>query len=508
MLSTLSKIAMTTIKVDSIPSKNVRLKTGVPGMDELLGGGLVASGLYLIEGMPGAGKTILASQIAFNLARKGLNVLFVTLIAESHGKLLGHLHEFNFFDGDLLSQKIVMLSGFNELISNGLDGLFKFLGESVRQHKASFLVLDGFASAREFAESPRALAGFIHNINTLLTATGTTTLLLAPLTGNGPQPEHTLVDGLIELERVACGLRRAREIEIHKMRGGRHLTGQHIFTIGDEGIHVYPRLETVVTTRHFEPPENHGISSTGLAALDALISGGIIKGSSTSLIGAPGVGKTLLGLNFLCAGAKQGERGLYLGFYESPERLEAKAKNVGIDLAGAVERGEVYMQWHAPLELFVDALAEQLDEFIREHAITRLFLDGVEGFTQAALYPERVSEFLTALTVLLRARGVTTILSEELPLFSHSIETRTLSVSAVVENIILLRYFEYEAEVRRLIAIMKLRESAYDPGIHEFLITDKGLNVGERLIGIEHTLSGSARRADVSLPRPKRRDRN
>lgn len=498
---------MNTKKAD-LPSTNSRLQTGVPGMDELLGGGLVTNGLYLIEGMPGAGKTVLASQIAFNLARKGMSVLFVTLIAESHGKLLGHLQEFDFFDEKLLAENIVMLSGFHELIVNGLDGLFKFLGESVRRHNASFLVLDGFASAREFAESPRALAGFIHNINTLLTATGTTTLLLAPLTGNGPQPEHTLVDGLIELERVACGLRRAREIEIHKMRGGRHLTGQHIFTIGDEGVHVYPRLETVVTTRHFEPREEHGTASTGLPVLDAMVSGGVVKGSSTSLIGAPGVGKTLLGLNFLCAGAEQGEQGLYVGFYESPERLVAKARNVGIDLASALDRGMVHMLWHAPLELFVDALAEQIDALIQQHGIKRLFLDGVEGFTQAALYPERASEFLTALTVLLRARGVTTILSEELPLFSASIESRTLSVSAVVENIILLRYFEYGAEIRRLISIMKLRQNAYDPGIREFLITNTGLQIGERLIGIDHTLGGSASKADLQKPRQKGRGRN
>lgn len=482
---------MTKKESESVPHMNARLITGVPGFDELLGGGLVANGLYLIEGMPGAGKTILASQIAFNLAREGKSILFITLIAESHAKLLHHLHEFSFYDNDVLCSKILMLSGFTALIEGGLDSLFKFLAENIRKQKAEFLVLDGFASAREFAESPRALASFIHNLNTLLTTTNTTTLLLAPLTGNGPHAEHTLVDGLIELERVSCGLRRAREIEIHKMRGGRHLTGQHIFTIASDGIRVFPRLETVVTSVQFEPQENQGLVSTGLPSLDALMSGGIPRGSSTSVLGAPGIGKTLLGLNFLCAGASAGENGLYVGFYESPARLIAKAKNAGIDLASALDNNSIHMLWRAPLELFVDELAEQIDHTIREKKITRVFLDGVEGFTQAAIYPERISEFLTALTILLRARGVTTLLSEELPLFSQAIESRILSVSAVVENILLLRYFEFDAEIRRLISIMKLRESAYDPGIREFKITDHGLEIGDKLQGIDHTLSGN-----------------
>lgn len=480
--------------------KNQRLITGIPGLDELLGGGLVANGLYLVEGMPGAGKTILASQIAFNLARAGRPVLVVTLIAESHGKLLNHLRGFSFFDDEVFAKNILMLSGFNELLSGGLEGLLRFIGETVRQQRAEFLVLDGFASAREFSESPRALAGFIHNLNTLLTVTNTTTLLLAPLTGNGPQPEHTLVDGLIELERVARGLRRAREIEIHKMRGGRHLTGQHVFTIDDDGIHVYPRLESIVTSRNLEPGPSKEVVSTGLPSLDAMMAGGIARGSSTSLLGAPGVGKTLLGLNFLKAGADNGEKGLYLGFYESTDRLVENAKAVNIDLSGAVANGLVHLQWHAALELSVDTMAQHVDELVRRHKIKRLFLDGIEGLMQGVFHPERISTFLTAFTVMLRSYGVTTFIAEELPLFTNGVESRTFSVSAMVENIVVLRYFEIDAELRRLISVIKLRESAHDSSIREFEISAGGMRVGERLSGIDQALIGNAHKPVNSSP--------
>jgi circadian clock protein KaiC len=130
-----------------------RLKTGIDGLDVLLGGGFIDGGLYLIEGVPGAGKTILASQIGFHFAKAGKKVLLVTLIAESYGKLLRHLHGFRFFDESLIGDQITLLSGFQVMLDEGLGGLTRFIAEALSEHRCSLLLLDGFAAARDFSES-------------------------------------------------------------------------------------------------------------------------------------------------------------------------------------------------------------------------------------------------------------------------------------------------------------------------------------------------------------------
>lgn len=246
----------------------------------------------------------------------------------------------------------------------------------------------------------------------------------------------------------------------------------------------------MVTERHATPGEQAERLSTGIPTLDAAIGGGLTAGSTTSLLGAPGVGKTLLGLSFLHAGAANDEPGLYFGFYEAPQRLLAKARGVGRALDDACQRGLLHIQWHAPLELFVDEIAEEIDALVTRHGIRRLFLDGIEGFAESAMHPERVPRFVTALTVLLRARGVTTVLSEELPLYADAVESSALSVSALVENIILMRYYEHAAEIRRLISVVKLRESDFDPAIRELQISSAGLTIGERLAGLRHLMIG------------------
>lgn len=477
----------------------VRAETGVPGLDILLGGGLVKGGLYLIEGAPGAGKTVLATQIGFHFARSGQNVVFITLIAESHGKLIRHMSGFDFFDSRIMSKQVKMFSGFSPMLEDGLDALPKFLAETLHVNTCDLLILDGFAAARDFAGDTRSLARFIHQLNTLVGSLDVTALLLAPMDGNGSHPEHTLVDGLIELKRVACGLRRAREIEVHKMRGGAHVTGQHLFEINSGGIHVYPRFESLPVTRDRSLVADKKLRlSTGVPSLDAVLGGGLVSGSATSLLGAPGVGKTLLGLSFLANSAREGRKSLYFGFYESPERLQSKARSVGMDLQPLLAAQTLQLEWQPSLELFLDGIAEKLLRIVRERGIEAVFLDGAEGLAQASFYSERMPQFLTALTTHLRFLGVTTLLAEELPLFTRDIESKAYSLSAMVENVLLLRFFEYESQLRRLLSVIKLRDSDFDPSIREFVIGSTGLELRQQILGVEQVLLGEPHA--VALP--------
>lgn len=470
-----------------------KVTTGVPGLDEALGGGLIKTGVYLVEGEPGAGKTILAHQIAFAFAERGEPTLVVTLMVESHGKLLNHLRAFEFFDDAAVRSRIKLVSGYNELLESGLGALLHLLATELRDHRPSLLIIDGFGSAIEFAESTRELAKFMLDLNALVTLSSCTTLILSPLrAGQAARPEYTLVDGLIELQRFSRGLRRARLLEVRKLRGSAHMTGQHYFRIRNAGIRVYPRLESVVRSAAVPGLPSDAAVDTGVTGFEQLAPDGLGAGSSTCLLGAPGVGKTLFGMTFLHAGAARGEPALYLGFNETPEHLAQKARKVGLDLQPHVDRGTLRMHWYPPVQVVLDVVAHELLALVDAHGVRRLFLDGVEGLFKASLTPERFEPFMAALTNALRMRGVTACYASELPMFDEAIRVRG-EVSPLFENIVLMRYYEREGALRRLVAVVKMRDRGFDPRLFEFGIDASGVRVGAPLHGLVDVLSGRPR---------------
>jgi circadian clock protein KaiC len=452
------------------------METGVPGFDDILGGGLVRGGVYLLEGMAGAGKTILSSQIGFHRVRQGDKVLYMTLIAESHDKLLAHLKGLSFFDETAVAQQMLFVSGYHELMQGGLDGFLKLIASSIYDYRPSLMIIDGFRSAREFSETELSLSKFIHELNALVAAMNCTTLLLAPLSGNEPHPEHTLVDGLIELNRHSDGMRRAREIEVHKMRARNHLMGKHFFRIAESGLLMFPRLEAQCAM----PPGPANLTTRlgfGLPRLDSLLGGGFAQGSTTTLIGPSGVGKTMLCLQFLAAGLARGERCVYLGFYEGPQRLIGKAEAVSIRLSEAHRDGRLVIQWQPAIELAIDELAAKALDAVKKVGASRIVIDGVEGFRDSALRSDRFGLFLNAMLHQLREACITTLLTEELPLYAEPGYARSVRVSALTENLILLRYAEADTGLRRMISVVKQRESAHDTSLRELVITSQGLDV-------------------------------
>src|SRR6266702_2624624 len=463
---------------ESQTSPRPNMETGVPGFDQILGGGLVSGGVYLLEGMAGAGKTILSSQIGFHRVSQGEKVLYMTLIAESHDKLLAHLKGLTFFDENAVAQQMLFVSGYHELMQDSLDGFLRLIASSIYDYRPSLMIIDGFRSAREFSETELALSKFIHELNALVAAMDCTTLLLAPLSGNEPHPEHTLVDGLIELNRYSDGMRRTREIEVHKMRARNHLMGKHFFRIAESGLLMFPRLEAQCAA----PPGPVDLKSRlgfGLPHLDSLLGGGFAQGSATTLMGPSGAGKTLLGLQFLAAGVARDERCLYLGFYEGPQRLVGKAEAVSIALTDAYNDGRLVIQCQPAIELAVDELAATALATVRKIGASRIVIDGVEGFRDSALRTERFGLFLNALLHQLREAAVTTLVTEELPLYADPGHARSVRISALTENLVLLRYAETESGLRHMISVVKQHESAHDTSLRELVISSQGLDVAE-----------------------------
>ena len=459
------------------------LPTHVPGFDRILGGGFPAHSLYLIQGLAGSGKTTLACQIGFMHAHQGKKVLILTLIAETHGKMLNHLSSFSFFDESLVGRQILFFSGYGELARGGLRDLLKFITVTLAEQRPDIMIVDGFRSVRDSSQSDLALSEFMLSLNSLVATMQCTTFLLSPTEGNVADSENTLVDGLIELSQYEDGLQLIREIKVFKIRGGKHLLGRHVCEVGEHGLVVYPRLEAVSALANTMPAASNEKVSFGIDGWDALTHGGVLQGSTTNLLGNPGVGKTLMGLHFIHDGLRRGEPCLIVGFYESPPRLIDKARNVGIDLRPYLDDGSLQIVWHAPLEVLVDRLAQRVLEQVDTRRVSRLFIDGVDGLREIVLHAGRARSFLAAFVNELRCRNVTTFFTQELPYFGNGNGGGAfeLSASMLYENIILLKYVDVGGDSARQISVLKLRENHYDAGNYIVTVSDTGLAIQGRV---------------------------
>ncbi len=481
-----------------------QLATKVPGLDVVLNGGLLRGGVYLLMGSPGAGKTILSNQICFRHAEDGGRALYVTLLAESHNRMLAHIEHMDFYDPSAVARSVFFISGYQALETKNLDGLLELLRHEVRNRQATLLVIDGMVIAGAVAESELALKKFVHELKAFMEMTACTCLILTSADASALHyPARTMVDGLIELRFWRGEMRTARELEVAKLRGSGQLLGRHVFEISDAGVIVHPRFEARYG-RTADMLENRERLSLGVRELDVMTGGGLLSGSVTLLLGPPGSGKTLLGLQFLHAGAEADEPGLYFGFFEPPPRLVGKAEGVGMRFGEHVLDHRIELEWVPPLEQHADALAERLLDIVRRRGIKRVVFDGLGGLAQTMRYSDRLDPLFTALSNELRAHDATTLATEESGLWlGESLELPHGRLSASVENIIVLRYAERDHTLRRYLSILKMREGEYDASLREFTISKRGL----ALAGRERTAPAKARRERRARRGEVRRDR-
>ena len=489
-----------------------RVPTGIPGLDTVLRGGFLKAGIYIVRGEPGAGKTILGNQFCFNHVAAGHHAVYVTLLAETHDRMLQHMQTMSFFEPASIPDGLYYVNGFRVLEEDGIRGFIDLLRHEIRAHNATLLVLDGLLATEQSSESDRDFKKFIHELQAHIAVEACTALLLTNGRRNDYHPEHTMVDGLIELHDVLFGMQAERELEVRKLRGTAALRGRHSFRITEAGIVVYPRLEALLARPSADDEWPDERCATGVDQLDAMLGGGIPRGTATLVLGASGAGKTSLGLHFLARSSAE-EPGLLFGFYEMPLRLRLKAAHIGIKLDGLIEQGHLEILWHPPTEDILDSLGNRLVEAVRRRRVSRLVIDGLLAFQEiAADRPHRIGRFLTALANELRVLNVTTFYTAETRnLIGAVIEGPTIGLSTIAENLILLRYVEMRSQLRRLISIVKMRDSDFDSSLREFRITSTGIQLAHTFDSAEAILSGFPQltseelRADKAARRPRGR---
>lgn len=487
-----------------------RVPSGIAGLDTILYGGFLKGGLYIIQGAPGAGKTTLGNQICFKHVAGGGRALYVTLLAEYHARMMQHMGGMSFFDLSAIPDQLAYLNGLTVLRDNGLKGLLALLRREITARGASVLVLDGIVSARRAAEDEQAFNEFVHELQAVAIATDCTVFMLTSAQGTKVTPEHTMVDGIIELTDELTGWSSESSLQVAKFRGSAFLRGRHAFKITNDGIIVHPRIEALLARPSRTDPGISGRVSSGTGQLDVMLGDGLPGSSTTMVMGPSGIGKTTLGLRFL-ARCSEAEPGLLFGFYETPARIDAKIAEVCTPLRGLIDGGTVEMHWQPPTDGLLDAYGERLLDAVHRRKVRRLFIDGLGSFQQAAgSEPNRIGKFLTTLMNELRVLGVTTLCTIEVPdIMGPNVRTPVGDLASLAENLILLRYVELGSQLHRLISILKVRDSQFDPSLHEYVTSSEGLVIEPSPESAGRITAGYARQQEgeppaVEQPRARR----
>lgn len=454
-----------------------RFPTAVPGFDEILHGGLFEGGVYILEGPPGAGKTTLANQIAFAHAGRGGKALYVTMLAESHSRMLQHMRGQSFCKPELVNASVLYLSGYRELEEHGLKAVVQLLRGELARHQAELLIVDGLVVETSPERPDEGVRQFVHELQSLASAMGCTCLLLTSGHGRSIDAEQTMVDGIISFEDYTFQWRSERRIQVRKFRGSAVERGKHTFCITDHGLRFFPRLEGMPSTERDDSP---GASTVRLGVADvdaALLGGGLARGSSTLLVGRSGSGKTVLGLSFLLAAP--GEPALMLAGTETVPELVRAGAPCGLRVAEAVARGSLGIHVQGSEDEALDEIGHKLLRLVDERSVHRVVVDGLAALADTVAFPERGYRFVGRLLRELKVRGVTSVFTLDPAAMAAATGSRDPNgdgLAAWFDNVFHLTRHDDTPDRRRL-TVGKLRASRAERTSFDLRLDASGLTV-------------------------------
>jgi circadian clock protein KaiC len=470
--------------------------TGIEGLDDVLSGGFVPHRLYLIEGMPGSGKTTLALQFLLEGARRRESVLYVTLsetaeelraVACSHGWSLDgiHVRELVPSEQELKPDERYTLFHPSEV---ELGETTRQILEEVERIRPTRVVFDSLSELRLLAGSPLRYRRQILALKQFFSGRRCTVLLLDDRTSTEKDLQvQSIAHGVVTLEQLApdYGAER-RRLRVLKYRGIQFRGGLHDFVIRRGGLRVFPRL---VASEHRPPPLRDKLAS-GIRELDTLLGGGIERGTSTLITGAAGTGKSTLAAQFVSAAAARGQNSALFLFDESMETLLTRARELGIPLDDSIRSRRVSVQQVDPAELSPGEFTHAIRRAVEERNATVIVIDSLNGYLNAMPGEKFLIIQLHELLSYLGQKGVATLLISAHHGLVGSSMSSPIDASYLADAIILMRYFEAQGEIRQAISVVKKRGGAHERSIREFCMSDGRIEVGPPLRKFRGVLTG------------------
>jgi circadian clock protein KaiC len=474
-----------------------KLLTGVPGLDEIMGGGLPEYSFNIIAGSPGCGKTTLAHQFVFANATPERPALYFTVLGEPALKMLRYQQQYDFFDVDKLNGAIRFVNLSEIVLGQDLDAVLREINKEVEAASPGIVVVDSFRTVVRKAQggaSEVELQSFVQRLALHLTSWQATTFLIGEYAEVEirDNPVFTVADGLFWLFQSVERNSIVRKVQIMKMRGQFSVPGLHTFRITDAGIQTFPR--TLGLAKRMKRESIQRRLSSGIPELDKMLGGGIPEGDSILVAGASGTGKSVLATQFINEGLRQGEPGIVAIFEERPNEYVGRAGTFGIDLETPQQDGKLNVLYLRPLDLSVDETMQEILDAVKKLGAKRLVIDSLAGF-EMALAPGFRTDFRESLYRMIGALtgiGVTILSTVEIEDSFTGFPFSTYSISFLTDDIIRLRYVEIDGELRKIILIVKMRGGNHSKDIREYQITSEGVVIiGPRLTGFRGLTTGN-----------------
>lgn len=469
--------------------------SGIAGLDEILVGGFSRSNVHLVEGAPGTGKTTLGLQFLLDGRERGERGLYVTLSetkrelarsARTHGWSLDGIEIFELVPPELTldpeqEQTLVYASDLE------LGETVSMVRKEVERVKPERVVFDSVSEIRLLSQGSLRYRRQVLALKNFLALQNCTSLFLDDLTQQAEETSlHSMVHGVVRLQQTALqfgGDR--RRLQISKLRGREYKGGFHDFAIRKGGLQVFPRLIAAEHERDFSPTEP---VSSGIGELDALLGGGLSRGTSTLIMGPSGTGKSSLTLQVIDAALKRGEKVLIVSFDETRRVLMARAEGLSIDLGGPVASGQLVLRHIDPAELSPGELIGMIRQHVEAGAQV-VALDSLTGYQNAMPEESYLTLHMHELLSYLGQQGVMTLLV----LAQHGLVgpmQSSVDLTYISDTVLLLRFFEAGGKIRRAMSVMKKRTGPHEETIREFRISSDGLRVGPALDQFHGVLTG------------------